>query len=379
MDKINVLKDANKKLHICDDLSQEKNRNLIFVYCPPKVGSTTLVSSIRLSAPNKFTVLHVHDETMLNVLCGVNNVTINEIIRYNKGLGKNVYVIDIYRNPIEHKISVFFEKIGTYHFNNTESNINNYNVEKLIQRFNRIFPYLANSDYYRDVFSIAFPETFDFGRKYINRYIDGIHYIKLRLRDSSEWTRILRDVLGSNITIVNDYETENKPISNIYKRFKEHYRIPQNFLELIQSCKNMNYYLSPQEIQLYIQSWKNKQTGEFIALDEKEYKIYNEITRENQHISDIQRNHYMDVGCSCVGCSRKRNIILGKVNRGENVTEAIDHNKAIGEYKKMVVNKKKAKLAALIKTVNNITIAKKEKLKKNTKNIINNSFGKIVR
>ena len=35
-----------------------------------------------------------------------------------KLLGKNVYVIDVYRSPIECKISTFFEKVGVYHFNN---------------------------------------------------------------------------------------------------------------------------------------------------------------------------------------------------------------------------------------------------------------------
>lgn len=378
MDKIHWLKDANNKLHICDDLSQEKNRNLVFIYCPPKVGSTSLVSSIRLSAPNRYTVLHLHDELMLGVLCGVKDVTINEIIRYNKTLGKNVFVIDIYRNPIEHKISAFFEKIGSYHFNNTESNINNYDIEKLIHRFNRVFPYLANSDYYREVYNISVPETFNFGQNYLNQHIDGIHYIKLRLRDSSEWTRMLREILGTNITIVNDYETENKPISNMYKRFKRQYRIPQNFLESVHFCKNTNYYLSPQEIQEYIQSWKNKQTDIFTAFNTTEYSIYNEITRENQHVNDIQRNHYMDVGCSCAGCSRKRNIILDKVNRGENVTETIDHTTAVAEYKHMVLNKKKARLGVLVKVVNNITKVKNERLRKQTKNIINNSFGRIV-
>ena len=104
-----MLKEANQKLNICDDLSVEKNKNLVIVYCPPKVGSTTVVSSIRMSAYNKFTVLHIHDELMLSVLCRIENVTVKEIILYNQSIGKNVYVIDIYRSPIEQKISKYFE------------------------------------------------------------------------------------------------------------------------------------------------------------------------------------------------------------------------------------------------------------------------------
>ena len=34
-----------------------------------------------------------------------------------------IYVIDIYRTPIEQKMSAFFQYIGEYHFNNLEENI----------------------------------------------------------------------------------------------------------------------------------------------------------------------------------------------------------------------------------------------------------------
>ena len=42
------MSDISARLGIQDDLNIEKNQKLIFIYCPPKVGSTTLVSSLRL-------------------------------------------------------------------------------------------------------------------------------------------------------------------------------------------------------------------------------------------------------------------------------------------------------------------------------------------
>ena len=60
---------------------------------------------------------------MLHVLGNVKGITVNEIIQYNKYLGKDVYVIDVYRSPIERKISAFFEKVGAYHFNNIDENV----------------------------------------------------------------------------------------------------------------------------------------------------------------------------------------------------------------------------------------------------------------
>ena len=51
--------------------------NYIFVYTPPKVGSTTLVTSLRVSLNKSYNTIHIHDEVMLSVLTGINNVKIN--------------------------------------------------------------------------------------------------------------------------------------------------------------------------------------------------------------------------------------------------------------------------------------------------------------
>ena len=140
--KIEEIKKANDKIFNSATNKSETKNNIIFVYTPPKVGSTSLVSSLRISLSNTFSIIHIHDEIMLNYFTGIQNVTINEIIQYNKHIGKNVYVIDIYRTQIERNISEFFEKLSPHHFNNTEENINNYNITKIINRFNSIFPYL---------------------------------------------------------------------------------------------------------------------------------------------------------------------------------------------------------------------------------------------
>ena len=218
MDK-KELKHINEILNIKDDLSIEKNRTIVFIYCPPKVGSTTLVTSIRLSCSNSITVIHLHNEIMLKVLYNIKNVTVNEIIEYNKSIGKDVYVIDIYRSPIEHKISSFFENIDTFHFNNKIENLNTYDINKLVKRFNCLFPHLAVSDHYKNKYNIDVPEKFDFEKKYLLVEKNGIKFIKLRLKDSKEWENILEKILDKKIYIINDYETDNKPLKNIYNKF----------------------------------------------------------------------------------------------------------------------------------------------------------------
>ena len=103
--KIDEIKKANDKIFNSSTSKTAAINNIIFVYTPPKVGSTSLVSSLRISLSNTFSIIHIHDEIMLNYFTGIQNVTINEIIQYNKHIGKNVYVIDIYRTQIERNIS----------------------------------------------------------------------------------------------------------------------------------------------------------------------------------------------------------------------------------------------------------------------------------
>ena len=119
-----MLKQANEMLNI----NKHNYNKLVFVYSAPKVGSTSIVSSLRLFCIKHMDIIHIHDEEMLQVLSHIKGITINELIIFNKYLGKDVYVVNIYRSPIERKISAFFEKVGSYHFNTSDQNINNYNI-----------------------------------------------------------------------------------------------------------------------------------------------------------------------------------------------------------------------------------------------------------
>ena len=122
-EKLQILIKVNELLHI----NNSRNKRLVFVYSAPKVGSTSIVSSLRIFGLEKIDIIHIHDEEMLEVLGHIKGITINELILFNKYLGSDVYVINIYRSPLERKISSFFEKIGSYHFNTTDQNVNKYN------------------------------------------------------------------------------------------------------------------------------------------------------------------------------------------------------------------------------------------------------------
>ena len=77
------------------------------------------------------------------------------------------------------------------HFNNTEENMKKYSLKLIIQRFNKIFPFLKMDDYFQTKFRISFPNSFDFSKKYLLMEKNNIKFVKLRLKDSSSWNFIL--------------------------------------------------------------------------------------------------------------------------------------------------------------------------------------------
>ena len=309
--------EVNKKLCISNDLAIERNKNIIFVYCPPKVGSTSLVSSMRIYASDVYTILHIHDEHALKVITCINDVKVNDIIKYNKSLGKNVYVIDIYRNPIEQKISDFFEGLCVYHFNNNVDNVAKYNIHKIIDRFNRLFPHLSTSDHFQDCYQLPSINPFDHVNKYLLQVHDGITYIKLRLKDSQQWSSILSTIFKKKIVVVRDYETKDKPTSSIYKNFKDTYRIPENLLDVIQNCPRLAFYYTSEEKTKYLNEWQTKSSNEPINMyTNEEYKIYESISKENQYMTSANTHHYLDDGCICEWCTLKRKKNIERINDG---------------------------------------------------------------
>ena len=326
---------ANEILHI----DKSPCNKIIFVYSAPKVGSTSIVSSLRLFGINQFCVIHIHDEEMLRVIGNISGITINEIILFNKFLGKEVYVIDVFRCPIERKISTYFEKVGVYHFNNYDQIVNKYNIKRVINRFNKIFPHIGNGDHFLDKYNIPIPEKFDWNNKYLQINHNGINYIKLRLRDSDIWGSILTKLLGTKICIVKDYETSKKNIKDLYAKFKTNYKIPKNLLDDVINSSYINYFFSPNEKNEYYVKWLHKSCDNFISYTKEQYKMYEDLTLENSHIDFIQRYHYMDEGCTCKACSIKRKIVASKVLSGIEVNEKIIHDIAKNELLKNRIDK----------------------------------------
>jgi hypothetical protein len=380
-DKIQILKEANDKIFNHNIDKTEIGNNLIFIYTQPKVGSTSLVSSLRLAAADKFNIIHLHDETTLKILTGIENLTVNEIINYNASIGKNIYVIDVYRTPIERKMSVFFEEISSFHFNNSEENVNTYDIKKVIKRFNDIFHHLATTDNYMEKYNITIPETFDYNKKYIHQKINGINYIKLRLKDSQYWSSILSKIFEREIIMVYDYETNYKKIADLYRRFKENYKLPLNYYEDIKTCKFLNYYYSEQERNEYLNLWNTKTCENHVSFTKSEYDLYIKICLENQIYNFIQLEHYIDNGCLCNLCFNKRKELFTKAKSGIKIREKIIHNAVVNEFvdtvktnitnRVSIYNEMKLKLIQESNNLNKNVIKRNSKLNNKISNKLN--------
>jgi hypothetical protein len=199
----------------------------------------------------------------------------------------------------------------------------------------------------------SIPESFNFQQKYILQNINGVKYIKLRLKDAESWGNILTEILETKITIINDYETDNKPIREMFIKFKNCYKIPENFLITIKECPGLRYYYSSEEREKYLNNWNNKKAISVIPFNKDEYIFYERITTENQYVFEVQRTHYLDEGCNCKACQLKRDIIIDKAERGEKVNQKIIHNESAVEYlKKQAQSKVKLIIGTRIKNQN---------------------------
>ena len=331
----------------------------VIVYCLPKVGSTTLITSLRISLGDKANVIHIHNENMIETLTGLKSISISELILYISTKVNKLYLIDIYRTLLERKISEYFDKLPL-HFNNTAENLNNYNIQLLIDRFNRLFPCMQECDYFFEKYSITNlikPGAFNFVDKYIVYKENNICFLKLRLCDAATWTIILTQLFDKKIVIIDDHCSSNKIMGKKYNEFKQQYVLPTNFFKYISNDPQLSFYYNTNEKETYLNGWEKKQGGYFKSYSQSEYNLYLSITLQNQYHDCVENDHYIDSGCYCKACSIKRFVLYNKALRGETIGDKIIHSDCVRELNE---NKRKVIQRRIInKCKNNSIIVKK--------------------
>jgi hypothetical protein len=226
----------------------------VFVYCGTKCGSMTLYKTLN----QYYKSFHVHNQTDFLHFYKQTKYTIFDIIDYNSQTNNQIYIIDVYRNPIERKISSFFQSIDKSCHNHKR-----YLLKDLIKYFNYNIFYnieeFQSIDEIMTYYGLELFNKFNFDKKYNIISKDNIHFIKLRFNDINMWDKILSEIFKRNITILSDNISENKEYKDLYQKFKNYYYIPSNYFNnILPNDKNFKIYNTEEEQIEYYDKWRQR-------------------------------------------------------------------------------------------------------------------------
>ena len=225
----------------------------VLVACGGKCGSSTLRETF---LNNNLRSIKIHYKKDFEHQFKYDGL-IDLIERSSKN--KKLLIIDAYRNPIERKISSFFEHVGKHVSNYKEIN----NIQTLINIFNN--KYLNDIEEYHsinlimDEYNIKHFENFDFKNRFIMKEHNNLVFIKILYSDIKRWDTILSYIFEKNIIMKNSNLTDNKPIYNLYNEFKKKYKVPINYINnILINDENLKIYNTQKERKEYINYWKHR-------------------------------------------------------------------------------------------------------------------------
>lgn len=223
----------------------------IFVLCGGKSGSSTLHSTF---INNDFKSLKIHSK--LDYIEQFNCDKLFESIDLSAE-DKQVFIIDVYRTPIERKISSFFENVQ-----NLIPNWESLPIEELINIFNK--DYLNKLEEYHSIneafkhYNIPNFKNFDFKKKFISVEKDNKVFIKILYKDINNWKNILRHIFNKPIVMTNDNLSNGKNYFKAYQHFKLMYKVPKKYLNKLKKDTEFKIYNSPEDQKEYLDYWNKR-------------------------------------------------------------------------------------------------------------------------
>lgn len=225
----------------------------IFVYCGGKCGSSTLEVTFK---NNGYKCLRTHNT--FDFKKNFHGYDLFNSIKYSS-LNKKVYIIDVYRTPIERKMSSFFENIR-HHI----PEYKNKSCEVLIDIFNTYLIKNSIEEYHSineilDEHKIEHFKKFDFQKRYNIKEVGNLVFIKLLFNDIKTWNILLSDIFNKKIILHNNNLTENKEVYELYKEFKTKYIVPKAYIEsILMNDIEFKIYNTQEEQYNYINNWLSK-------------------------------------------------------------------------------------------------------------------------
>lgn len=222
------------------------------IYCGGKSGSTTLAVTFQ---HHGYKVLHIHNEEYYNKYNHKHeNIPLFNLVDQCRSK-QRIAVIDVYRLPIERKISSFF-----YNLKQHVPDYKNKTIEELIELFNSNWLYSLEEyesiNEIMDHYNVPRFTYFNFVNRYNIKIQKNMIFIKLHFNDVKQWDKILSKITNRKIMIQKSNLSENKEYHQIYSEFKKQYKLPKEYLKVIENNRDFKIYNSPLEQIEYINKWK---------------------------------------------------------------------------------------------------------------------------
>ena len=212
----------------------------VYINCGGKSGSKTLEKTLR----QYYRCLHTHGNFYFQQYVLKNNSkTLYDCIQESMNSFKKVFVIDVYRTPLERAISSCFQ-------NKPNTTIEDFNYNLLIGE---------NYSCMEEIlFELNLPRIhkFDFEKKYNLIIHKNLHIIKIRFQDINEWDQILSNIFKQEILIIPDNLSINKSYYEKYKYVLNNLPIPTTYFTCLINTNEFKLYNSSEEVTNYILKWK---------------------------------------------------------------------------------------------------------------------------
>lgn len=200
--------------------------NLI-IYAGGKCGGTTLHFTFLKIWFHNFKSIHIHNNNcfMESQRIGTdlypqtdNPISIFDCVDTNK----KTYFIDVYRNPIDRKISSYFQNLE---HNRTYFNVpKNLSISEEVDFFQmNVFHNIEDYESFSEVLSHYKIPTLKYKNDYWIQEKDNNVFIKLKFSNIHRWDDILSDIFKIRINIVSENLSSNKKYYKTYKLFKKIY------------------------------------------------------------------------------------------------------------------------------------------------------------
>jgi len=263
-----------------------RNRQTVIVYQMGKVGSKTVVKSLRTL--KYISVYHVHSLTQDGTVKAENlyknnfqqlkridnHVLWSQYLRkqLDKGLeGKEKWkVVTLVRDPIAKNISSFFQNFGSFIGYEYKTKIEHMKIENIVEELIQLF--LEKFDSHEqpltwfdrelkpvlgiDVFSSEFPKSKGY-KIYKAEYTD---LLLIRLENLNECASdAFNKFLDINeFTLAESNIGDNKAYRSIYRKFLKSIVLPDSYIDKMYTSKYVRHFYSEEEIEAFKAKWRRK-------------------------------------------------------------------------------------------------------------------------